>query len=75
MKQVHTIMLAAAVAEWLRKGGCIVSSVETPDGFDVHYTLKNDMKPQPAVQIRDKSVIFPQGSQEEVLMAFLDWRD
>lgn len=63
--------LALRVATWLQAKGCTVQVVyKAPFSYEVHYTLKLDMKPQPPVRI-DGSVIFPKGSQEEVVLAFL----
>lgn len=66
--------LAANVVRWLEKRGCVVSATVNhgdPMAINIHYTLKNDMKPQPAVRIKDGAVIFPEGSNEDIIFAFL----
>lgn len=63
--------LALQVSTWLQAKGCTVQVVYVPPlTYEVHYTLKLDMKPQPPVRING-SVVFPKGSQEEVIMAYL----
>jgi hypothetical protein len=63
--------LAYRVATWLQGNGCTVQvAYKAPFGYEVHYTLKLDIKPQPPVRI-DGSVVFPKGSQEDVVFAFL----
>ncbi len=71
MKQKSDRDLALIVASWLREKGCTVSVLAHPLGWDVHYTLKEDVLPQPAVQVHNGRVIFPKGSQEDVVLAFL----
>lgn len=64
--------LALRVAGWLTNKGCqAVSVVQGIDGWFVYYTLKLDMKPQPAVRVRNGAVSFPAGSQEDVVFAFM----
>lgn len=63
--------LAYSVAVWLQAKGCTVQVVYVaPFSYEVHYTLKLDMKPQPPIRI-DGTVVFPVGSQEDVILAFL----
>jgi hypothetical protein len=66
--------LAGKVAAWLGARGCkAVTVVQVEEIMYVHYTLQLDMKPQPAIKI-DGSIIFPQGSQMDVLEVFFqDW--
>lgn len=64
--------MALRVAGWLTAKGCgAVSVVNKGDHYLVYYTLSLDTKPQPAVRIKDGSVIFPTGSQQDVVTAFL----
>lgn len=62
--------LAHRVATWLRDNGCVTTVVVVGEVYFVHYTLRQDIKPQPPVRC-DGSVIFPRGSQEDVVLAFL----
>lgn len=62
--------LAGSLMGWLASNGCVVSLVETAEGFEVHYTLKDDVKPQPPVKITKGRLIFPRGSQETVINSF-----
>lgn len=65
--------LASRVATWLEAQGCTVQiQYEAPVSYLIHYTLKLDVKPQPPIKI-DGSVRFPAGSQELVVLAFLDF--
>lgn len=72
--QVTQNSLAAAMAHWLEQNGCTVTMVRSSKtgDFEVHYTLKKDLMPQPPVRItRQPSVVFPTGSQEAVIQAWL----
>lgn len=62
--------LAHRVATWLQRNGCVTTVIVKGEVYEVHYTLKLDVKPQPAIRC-DGSIIFPQGSQEDVVLAFL----
>lgn len=63
--------LAHCLSLWLQGHGCTVQIVAVkPDMFDVHYTLKLDIKPQPPVRI-DGAIKFPMGSQVSIVRAFL----
>lgn len=66
----YTSQLALYTYNWLERRGCVCSLMKYQSEFHLHYTLAEDIKPQPALIIRDKSVIFPKGSQEDVLNAF-----
>lgn len=66
--------LAANVVRWLESKGCTVSATVNhgdPMAISIYYTLSLDTKPQPAVRIKDGAVIFPEGSCEEIVFAFL----
>ncbi len=63
--------LALTVAAWLHSKGCVVSIVAVEGGWEVNYTLSEDIKPQPPVQIHHGKIIFPKGSQEDVVFTFL----
>lgn len=72
MAGLKDAVLAANFVRWLESKGCYpVTPVLKEDGWYIHYTLKNDMKPQPAVRIINGSVMFPEGSQEDVIFDFL----
>lgn len=72
MKKIDDAILADRVAAWLFAKGCGAVSVVFRDGqYHVYYTLKLDIVPQPAVRVHNGSIIFPSGSQEEVVLAFL----
>lgn len=62
--------LAHRVGRWLVERGCTVTIAVKGEVYYVHYTLAHDMKPQPAVRC-DGSIVFPQGSQEDVVLLFL----
>jgi len=68
---LKTVVIATGVHGWLEARGCTCSMIKLEEEIRIHYTLSLDTKPQPAVVIRDESVIFPKGSQEDVIMAFL----
>lgn len=72
MAGLKDAMLATNFVLWLESRGCgAVTPVLKEDGWYIHYTLKNDIKPQPAVRIVNGSVIFPKGSCEDVVFDFL----
>lgn len=71
MAGLKDAMLAANFVRWLEGKGCTVTPILKEDGWRIHYTLSVDTKPQPAVIIRDGSVIFPKGSQEDLVFDFL----
>ncbi len=64
-------VLAYTVAAWLTSKGCVTALVEVNEGWEVHYTLPEDIKPQPPVQVHNGKIIFPKGSQEDVVFTFL----
>lgn len=64
-------VLAFTVGAWLQAKGCVVTLTNPPGKWLVHYTLPDDMKPQPPVEIKDSKIVFPQGSQEDVVLTFL----
>lgn len=64
--------LALRMAHWLFEMGCAaITIVVKPDQVEINYTLKLDMKPQPAIIVRDGKLTFPAGSQEDVVLTFL----
>lgn len=66
--------LALRVVHFLEVSGCTVQVTKVDVEIHVHYTLKNDIKPQPAIRVTDKpSLIIPKGSQDAVVFAFLQW--
>lgn len=63
--------LAHCLALWLQGHKCTVQVLHViPDIFEVHYTLRDDVKPQPPVRV-DGTIKFPVGSQISVVQAFL----
>lgn len=72
MAQKADDLLAFTVGAWLQSKGCVVTLTNPPGkGWFVNYTLRDDMKPQPPVHILNGSIIFPAGSQEDVVFTFL----
>ena len=75
MASLHT---AATVSLWLQSKGCTVSIQETRNAsmlreYIIHYTLAAEVAPQPPIQIKhDNRVVFPDGTQLEVLMSFYE---
>lgn len=63
--------MAIRLAAWLEAKGCTVTVMYKLSGHYVHYTLKLDVKPQPPAHIKDGTISFPAGSQEDVILAFL----
>lgn len=66
--------LSLNVITFLEKGGCTTTMTVVDAEIHIHYTLKNDMKPQPALRITDRpSIIIPKGSQHGVVLSLLNW--
>lgn len=63
--------LAMSVAAWLASNRCTVSVMTFADRMEVNYTLRDDVKPQPAIKVKDGKITIPAGSQETVVAAFL----
>lgn len=66
-------LLAFTVGAWLQSKGCVVTltqSLKKP-GWLVNYTLPEDLKPQPPVEVSRGSITFPEGSQEDLILTFL----
>lgn len=63
--------LAAALAEWLECNRCTISVSIEGDGFNIHYTLQNDIKPQPPIHVEGGKFTIPAGSQQAVINALL----
>lgn len=67
LSQEHLTLI---IINYLEQHGCVTTLLKQDTEFHVHYTLKLDVKPQPAIRVTDKpSVIIPKGSQESVLNA------
>lgn len=65
LSQEHLTLI---IINYLEQCGCTTSLLKQDREFHIHYTLKLDVKPQPAIRITDKpSVIVPKGSQAEVV--------
>lgn len=68
------IMLAMAVYKWLEDNGCTVQLQKNGSEYLLHYTLRDDIKPQPAIVVTNKpSIKIPTGSQEAVVQSMLSW--
>lgn len=63
---------AIHLAEWFRYKGCKAVTINEQGGvFYVYYTLQRDIKPQPPASVLHGTVVFPLGSQEDVVMSYL----
>lgn len=63
--------VAMALAQWLQENGCTVTMFAKEDHVEVLYTLKEDIKPQPAIIVREGKVNIPRGSQVVVVKLLL----
>lgn len=71
-KQPSDEQIAYNIARWLQTKGCTACVYHRSEGdFQVHYTLSLDTKPHPAVTIKNGSVVFPVGSDEDIVLSFL----
>lgn len=73
MSQLKDVILAGRVAAWLITHGVkTTTTTQDKEGtWLVHYTLRDDIKPQPPVRIKDGGISFPKGSQQAVVDLFL----
>jgi len=71
MARASDFSLAMSVAAWLASNKCTVSVMRFKDRMEVNYTLRDDIKPQPAIKVKDGRISIPAGSQQAVVAAFL----
>lgn len=69
--KLSDLLLALKVADWLDSHKC-TTSISSKDGIVfIHYTLQKDMKPQPALRVKEGKITIPEGTETAVVAAFL----
>jgi hypothetical protein len=72
--KLEDMILACNVADWLDSKQCQTSISSSDDGKAlVLYTLRDDIKPQPPLEVKDGRVVIPKGTETAVVAAFLEF--
>lgn len=70
---INKIEVAGRLAIWLEaKGARAVCTTMHQDRIEVHYTLRDDIKPQPAIRIESDKIVIPKGTDEGANAAILE---